>query len=121
VDSGCIALPNTSDLTRYYSSPECVPKQAFTGHSERTGLRPRTLSCYGFFARPGICFVRNATLPPPRQPRDESGFAEPFHHIFQMRAVSRFDHDFEQRALGGQVGEGALVRDFDDVGAGFGE
>jgi hypothetical protein len=60
-------------------------------------------------------------LAPPRQPRSESGLAEPFHHILQMRAVPRFDHDFEQGALGGQVRERALMRDLDDVGAGFGE
>jgi len=60
-------------------------------------------------------------LPPPRQPRCITGLAEPFHHLVQVRAVSRLDHDFEQGTLGRQVGEGALMRDLDDVGAGFGE
>src|SRR4029079_19248981 len=57
--------------------------------------------------------LENAALSPPRQPRDKAGFAEPFHHVLEMRAVSRFDDDFEQGALGRQVGEGALMRDFD--------
>ena len=36
-----------------------------------------------------------------------------------MRLVARFDDEFEQGRFRRQVGEGALMRDFDDVGAGF--
>jgi len=65
--------------------------------------------------------LESACSPPPRQPGGKAGLAKPFHHLVEMRAVAGFDHDFEQRALGRQIGEGALMRDLDDIGAGFGQ
>src|ERR1700749_228234 len=49
----------------------------------------------------------------------EPGGAELCHAFNEMGAVAGFDDEFKQRALGRQSGEGALVRDLDDVGADF--
>src|SRR5581483_5289399 len=41
------------------------------------------------------------------------------HRLLEVVAVARLDDELEQRALGRQVGEDALVVDLDDVGAGL--
>jgi hypothetical protein len=117
----------TSSSGRYFRVCRSIPKAQLSSRRSPvtvicTGLRPaRRLDARFPLRDPISASLENATLSPPRQPRDKAGFAEPFHHVLQMRAVARFNHDFEQGALGGQVGERALVRDLDDVGAGFGE
>ena len=50
-------------------------------------------------------------------PRPRSRRPSLRHRLFEMAAVARLDHHLEQRGLGRQVGEGALVVDLDDVGA----
>src|SRR6202012_6174143 len=73
--------------------------------------------CEGLRVQPGR--LRLALSPPSRQPRLEAGRAELCHDVVEMRAVAGLDDELEQRALGRQVGEGSLMRDLDDVGAGF--
>src|SRR3954465_8197818 len=92
-------------------------QQTFTGHRDLQGFALSTSPLRRFRLSAAL---EEASLPPPRQPRDKPRLAEPLHHVFQMHPVARFDHDFEQGALGRQVGERTLVRDLDDVGAGFG-
>ena len=48
-----------------------------------------------------------------------SGCAELHQHVVQMRAIACFDHQLKQRRLRRQIGEGALKRDLNDVGAGL--
>jgi hypothetical protein len=47
----------------------------------------------------------------------EPAFAQQPHGVVQVTTITGLDDDFEQRALSWQVREGALVRNFDNVGS----
>src|SRR5439155_20239809 len=116
VDSGCIAFSNNAilnagaDGAAYESIGRfgdlvvdslfkvCI---CFAVNGKCTGLHPASCLDAASLREPVSASLENATLAPPRQPRDKPGLAEPFHHLVQMRAVPGFDYDFEQGALGG--------------------